>query len=359
MYVDDEAHNLASFRATFRKDYPIYIARSGNEALETLRSHHIHLVISDQRMPGMTGVQFLEQVNREYPDTIRMVLTGYSDMEAIVAAINTGGVFRFVSKPWEESELRMTLENARQLHDLQTQNKTLVSQLRQKVEEQERTLRLFMRYIPEPVVKQALSQQHEDSFLEGELRNVAVLFCDIRGFTAFSEALAPRQVVAFLNRYYSLMAACIKRHHGSVNQYVGDEVFATFGAPLSYPNNEENAVFCALEMMENLPVLREEFKDVLPPDFQIGMGIGINSGEVVAGNLGSEDRIDYSITGDTVNTGKRIETLAKDDQHAILISESIYDKTQDLIDVTPWEPIYVKGKKDKVCVFSVNGRKYR
>jgi class 3 adenylate cyclase len=302
-------------------------------------------------------VQFLEQVNREFPDTIRMVLTGYSDMEAIVGAINSGGVFRFVSKPWEENELRMTLENARQLYGLQSENRALIDQLRQKIEEQERTLRLFMRYIPEPVVKQALNQQNGESFIEGELRNVAVLFCDIRGYTPLSEVLAPREVVRFLNRYYSLMAACVKRHQGSVNQYVGDEVFATFGAPVAYPNNEENAVFCALEMMENLPALRREFQDTLPADMQIGMGIGINCGEVVAGNLGSEDRIDYSITGDTVNTGKRIEMLAKDDKDAILISESIYLKTRHLIHAKPWEPLHVKGKREKVQVYAVAGRK--
>lgn len=357
LYVDDEAHNLASFKATFRKEYPIFTARSGMEALDTLRKSHIHLVISDQRMPEMTGVQFLEQVNREYPDTIRMVLTGYSDMEAIVGAINSGGVFRFITKPWDENELRMTLENARQMYLLRAQNKRLIHELRQKVEEQERILRLFMRYIPEPVVKQALSQQNGDSFLEGELREVAVLFCDIRGFTQLSEILSPQQVVTFLNRYYSLMAACVKRHYGFVNQYVGDEVFATFGAPISYPNNEENAVFCALEMRENLSILRREFRDILPPDFHFGMGIGINGGEVVAGNLGSEDRIDYSITGDTVNTGKRIETLAKDDDNSLLISESIYLKTQERIDAKSWDPLYVKGKKDKVHVYSVLGRK--
>ena len=357
LYVDDEAHNLASFKATFRKEYPIFTANNGPEALDTLRKRDIRLVISDQRMPGMTGVQFLEQVNREYPDTIRMVLSGYSDIEAIVGAINSGGVFRFVSKPWEENELRMTLENARQMYVLRAQNKSLIHQLRQKVEEQERTLRLFMRYIPEPVVRQALSQQNGDSFLAGELREVSVLFCDIRGFTALSEMLRPQQVVTFLNRYYSLMAACVRRHHGFVNQYVGDEVFATFGAPVSDPNNEENAVFCALEMRENLSVLRREFRDILPPDFSLGMGIGINSGEVVAGNLGSEDRIDYSITGDTVNTGKRIETLATGDQNAILISESIYEKTRRLIETQPWEPLYVKGKREKVQVYSVIGRR--
>lgn len=151
------------------------------------------------------------------------------------------------------------------------------------------------------------------------------------------------------------MTEVIKKHNGVVNQFVGDEIFAVFGAPVAYPNNEENAVFCAMEMMQKLNTLNELYQDKLAEP--VGMGIGINTGEVVAGNLGSEDKIEYSVTGDTVNTGKRIEMLTKDSPNSILVSKSVYAKVESLIAANAWEPIAVKGKKEKIIVYEVNGKK--
>ena len=353
LYVDDEEQNLISFKAAFRREYKIYTANSAKEGIEIMKKQDIKLIITDQRMPEMTGVQFLKKILPEYPDTIRMVLTGFSDVEAIVEAINSGQVFRYITKPWDENELRMTLDNAKILFELQSQNKSLVRKLKSQVEEQERTLKLFMKYVPEQVVEKALSASAESIF-EGELRHIAVLFCDIRGFTALSEVLSPKEVVSFLNDYYAIFSASVKRHNGIVNQFVGDEIFAVFGAPVSHAQNEQNAVFCAMEMLERLDMLNDKYAERFGQKIQIG--IGVNSGEVVAGNLGSEDRIDYSVTGDTVNTGKRIETLTKDKPDRILISEGIFEKTKNLIQTKAWEPVAVKGKREKIQVFEVLGR---
>ncbi len=353
LYVDDEPQNLISFKATFRRDYKINTATSGKEGIEIMRNRDIHLIITDQRMPEMTGVQFLEQILPEYPEAIRMILTGFSDVEAIIDAINNGRVFRYITKPWNETELRMTIENARQLYGLQQKNKRLYSALQYKVEEQERTLRLFMRYVPETIVEKTLNNT-EDSMFEGEQRYATVLFCDIRGFTPLSEVLNPKEVVAFLNDYYAMMTEVIKRHEGMVNQFVGDEIFAAFGAPVETPNNERNAVFCALEMMKKLKDLNAKYEAKI--NHPIEMGIGINSGEVVAGNLGSEDKLSYSLTGDTVNTGKRIESLTKDHPNSVLISDKVYQKVQKIIHVKAWNPIEVKGKKDPVQVYEVLNR---
>ncbi len=150
------------------------------------------------------------------------------------------------------------------------------------------------------------------------------------------------------------MTEIIKAHNGSVNQFVGDEIFAAFGAPISSTNNEVNAAICGIKMMENLVNINEKFK--VKFNREIIIGIGINCGEVVAGNLGSEDRIDYSLTGDTVNTGKRIESLTKDKPNAILISDGIYEKTKDILKTKAWEPINVKGKKEKIMVYEIIGR---
>lgn len=122
LYVDDEVHNLISFRATFRREYKILTAQNGEEGLQVLNDKEVHLVLSDQRMPGMLGVEFLERVNHAFPETIRMIITGFSDIDAVIGAINKGGVNRYITKPWDEREMRITIENARQLFGLQEEN---------------------------------------------------------------------------------------------------------------------------------------------------------------------------------------------------------------------------------------------
>jgi adenylate cyclase len=331
-------------------EYKIYTATNGNDALEIMRNNDVRLVITDQRMPEMTGIQLLEKIGPEFPDSIRMILTGFSDIEVIIEAINSGRVFRYITKPWDENELRMTIENARQLFDLQTSNRTLMEELRLKVEEQEQTLKLFVRYVPEQVVKRTL-ETSQDSLFEGELREVAVLFCDIRGFTSLSEVLTPKEVVSFLNEYYQMMTEVVKQYKGSVIQFVGDEIFSAFGALELHPDNEVNSVYCALKMMDILPQLNQKYQEKFKTEVQ--MGIGINYGEVVAGNLGSEDRIRYSVTGDTVNTAKRIEEITKDHPGTILVSDSIYQKVKEVFRTKAWEPQQVKGKKDKVQVYEI------
>ena len=354
LYVDDEEHNLISFAATFRKEYNILTAKSGKEGVDILHNNEVNLIITDQRMPEMTGIQFLEKIIPEYPDMIRMILTGFSDIEVIIEAINSGRVFRYITKPWDENELRMTIENTRQVFKLQASNKELMAELTKKVEEQEQTLNLFSKYVPEQIIEKALKNDQKSIF-EGELRNIAVLFCDIRGFTPMSEELSPKEVVSFLNDYYTIMTEIVKQYNGSVNQFVGDEIFATFGALESYPDIEINAVFCGIKMMENLNRLNEKHQKKFKKEIQ--MGIGINYGEVVAGNLGSEDRIRYSVTGDTVNTGKRIESITIKFPNTILVSYTIYQKIKDVINAKAWEPLFVKGKKDKIHIYEVLGRK--
>lgn len=216
--------------------------------------------------------------------------------------------------------------------------------------QQQETLNLFMKFVPESVVQKALRDKPESIF-DGELLSVAVLFCDIRDFTSVSEKLSPAQVVKLLNTYYQSMNHVIREHEGVVNQFVGDEIFVTFGAPISVPHCEEKAVYCALGMIQQLKLLNVELMECL--QVEIKVGIGINYGPVIAGNLGSNDKIEYSVTGDTVNTGKRIETLTKEKPDTILISESIYEQVKDLFKFNAWDPIAVKGKAEKVAVYEV------
>jgi PAS domain S-box-containing protein len=222
-------------------------------------------------------------------------------------------------------------------------------------EEQQRTLRLFIKYVPEPVVRRALDERGSGQLVSGELLHATLLFCDLRHFTAHSEALSPLQVVQLLNTYYRSMAPVIERHEGVIQQFVGDEIFVTFGAPLPVRNSEEKAVLCALNMVEQLPRINETLQRGIGCTLEVK--IGINSGQVVAGNLGSDERLAYSITGDAVNTAKRIESLGRDSANAILIAESVQQKVAHLVQSRPWPPLRVKGKKTQIRVHEVLGLK--
>jgi two-component system sensor histidine kinase/response regulator len=130
LYVDDEVKNLDSFKIIFRKDYDVLVAKSAQEGLEMLEKHEVRLVITDQRMPNMTGVEFLEKIAHIYPEITRIILTGYSDMEAIISAINKGRVFRYITKPWNKKDLKETIDFALEAFNLKIENKNLIEELK-------------------------------------------------------------------------------------------------------------------------------------------------------------------------------------------------------------------------------------
>jgi sigma-B regulation protein RsbU (phosphoserine phosphatase) len=131
LYIDDEEDNLTVFNAAFRRDYEIHLASSGHKGLEIMKKHNIHLVITDQRMPEMTGIEFLEKIIPHYPDCIRIVLTGFSDVEAIIQAINKGRVYRYITKPWSKEETKITIDRALEAYNLKLQNKMLIEDLKE------------------------------------------------------------------------------------------------------------------------------------------------------------------------------------------------------------------------------------
>ena len=131
LYIDDEENNLISFKSTFRRDYHIHVASSGQEALEIMENNHIQLVITDQRMPDMSGIEFLEQIVPLYPDCMRMIMTGFSDLEAVIQAINKGNIYRYVSKPWNREDLKITIDSALEVYNLKSQNKHLIEGLQE------------------------------------------------------------------------------------------------------------------------------------------------------------------------------------------------------------------------------------
>jgi DNA-binding NtrC family response regulator len=129
LYIDDEVNNLNSFKAAFRRDFEIFTASSAKEGRKILDNNEIGVIITDQRMPGMTGIEFLESILLIYPDTIRILLTGFSDINAVMDAINRGQVYKYLVKPWQNDELKMYIENALEIYHLRKENKELAHKL--------------------------------------------------------------------------------------------------------------------------------------------------------------------------------------------------------------------------------------
>lgn len=129
LYVDDEEHNLMSFKATFRIKYKVHTAISGEEAIKIMAEQPIDIIITDQRMPNMTGVQFLETILDDYPDPMRILLTGYADLNAVIDAVNKGKIFHYLTKPWNEEELDMTIQRAYDIYKLRKDEKELTEKL--------------------------------------------------------------------------------------------------------------------------------------------------------------------------------------------------------------------------------------
>lgn len=217
-------------------------------------------------------------------------------------------------------------------------------------EKQKKTLDLFIKYVPESIVTKALSNTKKD-IKEGVELDVSLLFCDIRNFTAMVGNMNPSAVVRMLDTYYSKMAEVISMYNGVINQFTGDEIFVTFGAPTPINDPEITSVYCAIEMIKKLEEINKDLTDILPQGLTVG--IGLNYGPIIAGNLGSDDRLTYAITGDAVNSAKRIESLTRDLSDIILISETIYNKTKELFSTKPWGEVSVKGKEKKILVYQL------
>lgn len=129
LYVDDEINNLNSFKAAFRRDFNVLLATSGREGLEILENNVVHVIITDQRMPEMTGVDFLIEVLKKYTDPIRILLTGYTDINAVIDAVNKGHIYYYLNKPWDEQQLKIIIKNAFEIFKLREENKILIEKL--------------------------------------------------------------------------------------------------------------------------------------------------------------------------------------------------------------------------------------
>lgn len=187
--------------------------------------------------------------------------------------------------------------------------------------ERERVRDLFARFVPEDVVDDVLART-DGLRLGGVQRDATVMFTDLRGFTSFAESLTPDRVIEVLNRYLSEMSEAILDHHGTLVSYMGDGIMAVFGAPIEEPRHAEHALACAQEMLAvRLARFNAWLRDEgLSDGFR--MGIGLNSGHVMSGNVGSEKRVEYAAVGDTTNSASRLESLTKGTPHQLFFSET-------------------------------------
>ena len=216
--------------------------------------------------------------------------------------------------------------------------------------EKRQVKKLFSRYVSKDVYDQLVANPSLAA-LGGARRHMTVLFSDIRGFTTMSEKGTPEDVVKQLNELFTRMVAVVFEHRGTVDKFVGDMIMALYGAPLDDEDHAEHAVQTALAMIKTLEEMNQEWARAGKP--QLGIGIGINTGDMIAGNVGSESIMSYTVIGDAVNLGARLESLNKDYGTRIIISQATRERLKGRYDIHPLGDVIVKGKSLPVAIFEV------
>ncbi len=220
--------------------------------------------------------------------------------------------------------------------------------------EKRKMKRLFGQYVSKDVYAQLVANP-DLARLGGQRRDMTVLFSDIRGFTTLTEKGQPEEIVHMLNEYFTRMVEIVFRHEGTVDKFVGDMVMALFGAPLDDPQHADHAVEAALDMLAELRQLNEKWV-AEGLDVKVDIGIGINTGPMIAGNIGSDQIMSYTVIGDAVNLGSRLESLNKQYATHIIISDETRQRLTGQYVFKPLGDVVVKGKTRPVAIFEVVGR---
>jgi adenylate cyclase len=314
LVVDDDPVNrtlLSRLLAT--AGHTVRMAENGRKALELLHQEASDVVLLDIVMPELDGVSVLEQMKADpgLRDVPVIMISAVDDFESVVRCIELGAE-DYLPKPFNP-----VLLSARINAGL---NKRLVHEL-----ERARVRDVFARFLPESVVDEVLVRAGGDVRLGGVRLIGTVLFTDIRGFTTFAERTPPDRVIEVLNRFLSEMSDAVLDNGGTLVSYLGDGLLAVFGAPIECDDHADRALRAAREMFRlRLP----RFNDWLDAEYgggRFSMGVGVSSGPLMSGNVGSERRLEYTAIGDTVNTAARIEAHTKEVTHGVLVADSTHE----------------------------------
>ena len=297
----------------------------------------VDLILMDIDMPEIDGVEACRRIQAitKFQDIPIIMVTSYDEVHYLQEAF-AAGAMDYVTKPVNIAELGARVSFALSLKREMDRRKAAYIELEQAsmaktqylstvTHELEQATLIFSRYLHPSVVKEMLKNPAA-SQLGGERAEVTVLFSDIRGFTSLSEWLPPEEVVSLLNHYLTVMSEVVFQHEGTVDKFEGDLIMAFFGAPLPQSNHAERAILTALGMREKLATLQDEWRERTQADLRIG--IGIHTGQVFVGNIGSPRKMDYTIIGDTVNTASHLQDLTKEYDTPILVSGQTYSRVK-------------------------------
>jgi len=341
LVVDDEADLEVLIRQKFRKKirekiYSFVFARDGNEALALLKEQEdIDIILTDINMPGMDGLTLLTKLPEANPVLKAVMVSAYGDMDNIRTAMNRGA-FDFVFKPVNFGDLDTTIE------------KTF-----QHVEQLKETLRaikennILKMYVDENVLNFMTHQEFEKSLMANESIEGTVLFVDICGFTAITESVGADTVVKMLNTLFDVIVKEVINYNGHIDKFMGDAVMAIFKGEY----HVDRAIDAALAVKD--AIARISTEDLDNDRFIPTVSIGINSGEMISGNIGSASlkRLDYTVIGDTVNVAQRLQSVAKPGQ--ILVPEHVYQQAKLSFGFKELGSIALKNKAQPLAVYEV------
>ncbi len=343
MVVDDDWLNRDLLEAYLRQaDYEVIVAYDGRSALAQIEKDPPDLVLLDVSMPRMDGYEVCRRIKSSAKTRfipVVMVTALEADEDKIKAI--EAGADDFVTKPFNSvlllSRVRSLLRLKR-LHD--------------ELEARERLLRkVLSRYVASEVTDTILSDPEKYLKLGGENRIVTIMFADIRGFSAYAERHPAQEVISLLNRVFSRLTPVIFEHRGTLDKYIGDAIMAFFGAPVAHENDVLSALRAALSMQAIFRKLSgEQGYEGLS---EMGLGIGLHTGEAAVGNIGSERMMNYTVIGDTVNIARRLQQGAGPGQ--ILISEDTYKLAESHIEARRLEPRKLPGRSETIIVYELLG----
>lgn len=356
LIVDDTPQNLRLLDAVLTsRGYLVVSASSGVEALEKAASEHPDLILLDIMMPGIDGYEVCRQL-RSAPEThmLPVVMITASEDQEKVKAIESGAD-DFIHKPFNQAELLArvrSLLRVKEYHDtIQAQaaelaewNRSLETRVQQQVEELERLAHL--RRFLSPQLAEVISGQ--DSLLKSHRQEIAVLFCDLRGFTAFSEVAEPEEIMRTLQEYYEALGSLIHHFEGTVGNFAGDGLMVFFNDPLPCPDPAKRAVQMAIAMRERMDELTVTWHK---RGHELGFGIGIALGYATLGQIGFEGRYDYGAIGTVVNLASRLCAEAQSGQ--VLISQQVYTAIEELAETEPLGELPLKGFHKPVTALNI------